>query len=210
MIMKKLSWLFIVLLTIFFASNFAVAQEKVGMDRMRFGFGVALGKEILPAEGYPICMLDFPSFYVPIIFTPNIRIEPSFGLVKYSASNTDWSDSYTLMDIGFGIFLLKWYGPVNLYFGGRVGMFKTSYKSEYTDWEGNEQTDEGKQTNMYFGPAIGGEYFFTSNLSLGGEIQFIYVKMGTWDYGDENGGEDDDYSESMMKTKTLFFIRWYL
>lgn len=209
--MKKLSWLLIILLTVFFVSNFAVAQEKVGMDRMRFGFGVALGKEIFPEVGYPVSLLDFPSFYIPIIFAPNIRIEPSFGLVKYSASDTDWSDSYTLMDIGCGIFLLKWYGPVNLYFGGRVGMFKTSYKNEYTDWEGNEQTDEVKQTNMYFGPAIGGEYFFTSNLSLGGEIQFIYVKMGTMDYGDDaNGSEDDDYSESMMKTKTLFFIRWYL
>jgi hypothetical protein len=206
--MKKAAFLLIFIMALTLTATMVNAQEKVGMDRMRIGFGAALGKEIFPQEEMPLTLLDFPSFYIPIIVAPSFRIEPHFGIVKYSGSDTDWEESYTVMDFGVGLFFLRWYGMVDLYFGARIGMMRYSYSEEYT-WDTTTETYDGSRSDLYLAPAFGGEYFFTPHLSLGGEIQFNYVMIGDWD--EENGSDsDEDVNESLIKTKTLFFIRWYL
>lgn len=219
--MKKVLWVFICIFMLFSLSNLVNAQSAAGMERMRIGLGVAMGKEVLPIyEGTAIKMVDFPNFYIPIQVSPGIRIEPYFGYWRYSYSFSSGSsyeekEKVTLMDLGVGVFMTTWCGPVNLYYGGRIGMHKVSYysKEEYT-YDSTTDTDEytAKQTNMVYGPAVGGEYFFTNNLSIGGEVQFNYMKMGDWKYeDDEENNNDSDYSESesYLFTRPLIFVRWY-
>ncbi len=192
--MKKASFIMLLVMTSFFLSNFLHAQE----ERSRIGFGVSLGKEIIVGAGevMQLTLFDFPSFYLPINLSSNFRFEPEIGYYRYSASDGDWNDSYNIFKIGCGIFYITRKGKVDIYCGARLGLISTSYSYE-SQW-GDE---EDSKTDFYVGPAIGGEYFFTKHLSLGGEIQFNYISMGQWD--------DEEGSASVIRTKPLIFVRWY-
>jgi opacity protein-like surface antigen len=139
-----------------------------------------------------------------------------FWRYSYSYSNEDNEESkYTLWDVGCGAFFTTWCGPVNLYFGGRVGILRASYSYKYTyiyDSSSITSDGDGSRTDWVYGPAVGGEYFFTKNLSIGGEIQFNFQSVGEWKWEDEEEEEEDtgEYSESIMYTRPLIFVRWYL
>ena len=197
--MKKLSCILVIVSLVLSASTLALAQEKgLGREGVRFGFGAALGKEVVPMdpEGvYLFNTVDFPSFYFPIHFLPHFMIEPFFGYWRYSENG----NHLMLMNFGTGIFYTRWCGAFNLYFGGRVGLMKVSIEDEDIT---------SSRMDWIFGPAIGGECFVCTNLSLGGELQFNYRSLGNWK---QDGDEiDSDHSQKLMYTKTLFFIRWYL
>jgi hypothetical protein len=137
---------------------------------------------------------------LPISLSSNFRIEPEIGYYRYSGSDEDWEESYSILSIGCGIFSVTQKGKVDIYYGLRLGLRSTSYSYRYT-WDGVDSVDESK-TDFYIGPAIGGEYFFTKHLTLGGEIQLNYIFIGQWD--------DGEGSESVIRTKPLIFVRWYL
>ncbi len=220
--MKRIMWIFLFIFVLFSVSNLVQAQTAAGMERMRIGLGVAIGKELLPmSESMIIKTVDFPNFYIPIQVAPSIRVEPYFGLWRYSytysssnGGSYEQKERWSLWDVGTGVFFTTWCGPVNLYFGGRIGIQKiSSYSKETTEYEGEEPIEEeskGSQQNWVYGPAVGGEYFFTNNLSIGGEIQLILEKVGDWKYEDEEEPEYDySESESYMYTRPLIFVRWY-
>ncbi len=192
--MKKASFIMLLVVTSFFLSSFLHAQE----ERSRIGFGVSLGKEIVEI-GEAYTMLDFPSFYLPISLSSNFRFEPEIGYLRYSGSDEDWEESRSILSIGCGIFSVTQKGKVDIYYGVRLGLRSTSRSYQFT-WDGVDSVDESK-TDFYIGPAIGGEYFFTDHLTLGGEIQLNYIFIGQW-----SDGED---SESVIRTKPLIFVRWY-
>lgn len=91
---------------------------------------------------------------------------------------------------------------VDIYYGVRNGLICTWDYDRY-DWNGTERYERSK-TDYYFGPAMGGEYFFSKHFSLGGEVQLNYVFIGRWDGGDGGG------TEGGIRTKTFIFVRWYL
>ncbi|MBA7522587.1 hypothetical protein ES705_14707 [subsurface metagenome] len=197
--MKKASFIMLLVVTFFYLSNFLHAQEERSQEkRSRIGFGVSLGKEIMEI-GEVYTLLDFPSFYLPIRLSPAFRIEPEIGYYRYSGSDEDWEESRSILSIGCGIFSVTQKGKVDIYYGLRLGIMRISYSYSYT-WDGVDSDDDSK-TDFYIGPAIGGEYFFTDHLTLGGEIQLNYIFIGQW-----SDGED---SESVIRTKPLIFVRWY-
>lgn len=186
----------LLVVTSFYLSNFLHAQEEGN----RIGFGVSLGKEIIDLDGGALTLFDFPSFYLPISISSRFRLEPEIGYYHYSGSDEDWKVSETIISGGCGIFFMTRKEKVNIYFGARLGIMSTSSSWEYS-WNGQEK-DKDSKTDFFIGPALGGEYFFTKNLSLGGEIQVNYINLGQW--------SDSDGSESVIRTKSLIFIRWYL
>jgi hypothetical protein len=194
--MRKASFIMLLVVTSFYLSNFLHAQE----ERSRIGFGVSIGKEVLAADGMQLTLFDFPSFYLPISLSSNFRFEPEIGYYRYSGSGEDWKQSNSIISIGCGIFFMTRKGKVDIYYGARLGFMITSYSYRYT-WNGMDSDDDSK-TDFYIGPAIGGEYFFTKHLTLGGEIQLNYIFIGQWDDGED--------SESVIRTKPLIFVRWYL
>lgn len=191
--MKKASFIMLLVVTSLYGSNFLHAQE----ERSRIGIGVSIGKEVLAGDGMQLTLFDFPSFYLPISLSSNFRFEPEIGYYRYSGSDEDWKESNSIFSIGCGIFFMTRKGKVDIYYGARLGLIITSYSYESPWWD-----EEESKTDFYIGPAIGGEYFFTKHLTLGGEIQFNYISMGQWD--------DGEGSESVIRTKPLIFVRWYL
>ena len=203
-IMRKASLVLLVGIALFLVPNLVCAQAKGSS----FGFGASMGKEVLPIEyGRLATVLDFPSFYMPIHISPGFRIEPEIGLWRYSYSRkdgTDWESSYSVFSLGFGIFPVINKGKVHIYYGARLRLISTSTSSAYS-WNGHTESDDESKTDVSIGPAIGGEYFFTDHLSLGGEAQLNYTSIGQFDDDDD----DQDVSESIISSKTLFFVRWY-
>ena len=83
---------------------------------------------------------------------------------------------------------------MNYYYGIDIGAILSSQSSSSTD---------RSKTDFYIGPAIGGEYMFSDNFSLGGEIQVNYIKLGNFD-------EDSDASTSLVSTRGKIILRWYV
>lgn len=207
--MKK-RYLLLVMLFIFIASTTLLAQPEQTMQKTRLGMGVAMGKEVFGLYGMNLTVLDFPSFYLPIQFGSTFRVEPEFGFYKYAND-----DDYMTMLIGCGFFLTNYLGSFNLYYGGRVGMYLNSatiletdmnWDDTINDWVETTEEIEWSRNDMVFSPTIGAEcHICKRKLSLGGEIQFNYLMYGK----EEVDGEKADEAPKVMKTKTLFFIRWY-
>lgn len=183
------------------------------VERPMLGLGVAIGKEVstlgdLTDPIVTVHQVDFPSIYLPIRLNPGLKIEPEFGITRYTIDAPDVDQTFSIMLIGAGAFFLMNVGPVDLSWGLRFAMLKESY-----DHDGLVDYTVTRN-DMVYGPALGGEYFFTRNFSLGGEVQFNYVKIGEIEIdGDDaptNGlAGDEKIKQSMLRTKPLIFVRWY-
>lgn len=199
--MKKIKFIQLVVVILTLISMQISAQEQENS----IGFGVSLGKEIFAEEGLILTVFDFPSFYIPVIISTGFRIEPEIGLYRYSVSDDFWKQSYSIFAMGCGFFSMTHKEKVDIYYGMRIKLrrISSSYEFQYS-WYGYQESEKDKssKTDVYIGPAVGGEYFFSRNLSIGGEIQLNYVFLGHWD--------DNNSSASEIKTNTLIFLRWYL
>ena len=57
-------------------------------------------------------------------------------------------------------------------------------------------------TDLFLGPAVGAEYYFSERFSLGGEAQLMFTAIGQED-------DDDDGSASLLQTGAILVVRWY-
>lgn len=180
--------LILVLVVIFLLCWNVYAKEK----KTRIGIGIGFGKEYISVEeNYPMYSLfDFPSFYIPIKISENFKLEPEFGINRISSSDSSKTSSSAIY-AGLGIFLTTSKGNIEFYYGIRLGGAFSSYNDSY-----NGFSDSDSIFQFLAGPAIGGEYFISNHLSIGGEIQLICYF------------ENDDCA-SMLKTKPVVFLRWY-
>ena len=62
---------------------------------------------------------------------------------------------------------------------------------------------DDSKTDLLIAPAGGVAFFIASNFCIGGEFQLNYIKIGQWD-------NNDDVSESAIRTKTLIFLRFFM
>lgn len=178
-----------------------VESAKAQDDRVRVGFGVGFGKDmgiIFIGENFeplsPVLPVDFANFSV-IILSKNFRFEPTFGYYSYSHTSSSGSESSSSnFRLGAVLAYANSKASMNYYYGIDIGAILSSQSSSSTD---------RSKTDFYIGPAIGGEYMFSDNFSLGGEIQVNYIKLGNFD-------EDSDASTSLVSTRGKIILRWYV
>jgi hypothetical protein len=91
---------------------------------------------------------------------------------------------------------------LNYYYGIDLGVILTSVSNE-SSYLGSTETSDLSKTDFYIGPAIGGEYMFSNNFSLGGEIQVNYISIGNFD-------DNSDDSTSAISTRGKIILRWYV
>ena len=183
-----------------------VINAKAQDDPMRLGFGVGFGQgynffggEELSVITLPI---DFADFSV-VIRTKNFRFEPTFGYFSSSYKNTSsgitYESSSSNLRLGTVLAYATAIASMNLYYGIDIGVILSSQKSESS---GSSSTDRSK-TDIFVGPAIGGEYMFSENFSLGGEIQINYISIGNFD-------DDSDASSSAVSSRGKIMLRCYV
>ncbi len=170
------------LIAIAFVFTAAWTASPAQAQDTQIGLGVGLGEGL--------------SIYVPIDFG-TFRIEPQLGLSMTSSESGSVEQSRTTLVLGTGIF--KEGATISntvLYYGGRIGIAQESRSVETPAGD----TDDSS-TDLFLGPAVGAEYYFSERFSLGGEAQLMFTSFG------EEG--DDDVSSSQFQTQGVFFVRWY-
>ncbi len=188
-----------------------VISTKAQDDPVRIGFGVGFGQGLgfIGSEDFSVLSLpiDFTDFSVTIRST-NFRFEPTLGYFSISSSITSSSSGYTseFKSSNFRLGTVLAYAnameSMNLYYGIDFGIILSSETRESSFPGGSESTDESK-TDFFIGPAVGGEYMFSDNFSLGGEIQINYISIGNFD-------DDSDASTSAISSRGKIILRWYV
>jgi hypothetical protein len=165
----------------FVVAALALAMPAAAQQKTQIGLGIAVTPNDLFSGSARTIQL-----YMPIDLGGNLRVEPSLGIATDNGDQ-DSSD----LTLGAGVFGVKRVAqPVNLYFGGRI---KLNFAS-FDDGLGND--DSG--VDLSLAGALGSEYYFVPNFSLGLEGQ-----LGFYSNSDVSG------DNSGLFTNGLAFLRMY-
>jgi len=214
-----------------------VVSAKAQDDRTRFGFGVGVGMNSLlgsPGEA-DFSALSIPASFANFTFVvrgKNFRLEPNFGYFSYSADRDYTRENYfgegstytrnqeessSNFRVGAIIAYATAIGSTNLYYGLNIGIILSSASRDIKEtfvFNGTTETetdsDKASKTDFFVGPAIGGEYMFSENFSLGGEIQINYISLGQFDWKLEEDVTKDDRTTSLITTNAIVMLRWYV
>jgi hypothetical protein len=185
-----------------------VVSANAQDDRVRIGFGVGFGQGFSFFGGEELSVItlpiDFADFSV-VIRAKNFRFEPTLGYFSSSSSSTSSGTTYesssSNLRLGTVLAYATAIASMNLYYGIDIGVILSSEKREST-FPGSTSTDRSK-TDFFVGSIIGGEYMFSDNFSLGGEIQINYISIGEFD-------DDSDASSSAVSSRGKIILRWYV
>ena len=194
----------------------SVISVKAQDDPVRIGFGVGFGREFTSVISYYGGIEDLSVITLPVDFvdlsvtirSKNFLFEPNFGYYStsfsYTPSNSDNREEIHTSNLRLGTVLayVNSNESLNYYFGIDLGVILTSNSREST-YQGSTDINENSKTDFFIGPVIGGEYMFSNNFSLGGEIQVNYISIGNYD-------DDSDVSSSAISTRGKIILRWYV
>ena len=201
-----------------FLSSYVVGQEiGTGMGqeaKTRTGIGISLEPLKLFAIGSSfVTNAQTPvNIYVPISVSSSLTIEPEFGIFSFSSeSGSDGSTSNrsaSIIRLGAGFLASVTNSPsVRVYAGPRVGVYLVS--SKYTNSsQFGLSSSETSETDLTIGGSVGGEYFASDQMSVGGEALVTYYKFGE-PTRTPSSGTTSSFSQSMITSNVLFFLRWY-
>ena len=167
--------------------TFAQSDTTIGVG---VGLSPSIGTGSFDSGTSPVTL------YVPIQLD-GIRLEPQVGFFHRNRSEDSFEEETTVIEVGTGVFGTHETGDARLHYGGRVGIQNISLSQSV-----NGNSDSDSVTNVFVGPAVGGEYVFDETVSLGAEGRFLYVNEGT----PEN---DDDVSIWRLQTGGSVFVRVY-
>jgi opacity protein-like surface antigen len=172
-------------------------------ESVKFGIGVTFNPSVVVGDNFegPFLPVGLGDIYFPIIVTPQIKLEPQFGLFRFhsESANVDGraEQTSTVLRVGAGLFyVLRPRASVRVYLGPRVVFVRTSTSLQFGTFD-----EDDSRTDFGLGPALGGEYLFSSHFSLGGEFQFNYLSLGA--------PEDSNIDQNVITTNGLIFLRWY-
>ena len=151
------------------------------------------------------------AFYVPINIGEKFKIEPELGYVraktKVSTTGSSTEQTLTQWRLAAGLFyMFPQKASLTPYIGPRVGIVKSSETQKF-DTSRVIFVDKVSQTDFFLGLALGGEYYFSSHFTLGGEFQFNYVSIG--EHSEEDVPPSTITDGDLFSTNGLLFIRWY-
>ena len=192
----------------------SVISAKAQDDPVRIGFGVGFGREFTPVYVYggfeELSVITLPAEFVDLSVTirsKNFLFEPTFGYSSSSYSYTSLSErknerNFSNLRLGAVLAYVNTNESLNYYYGIDLGVILTSVSNE-SSYLGSTETSDQSKTDFFIGPAIGGEYMFSNNFSLGGEIQVNYISIG-------NFNDDSDVSTSAISSRGKIILRWYV
>jgi hypothetical protein len=175
MMLRKFSLAAVAVAALTAASTAHAAPAAAGGTNPTVGFGVAItpNQNVAPTV----------ELLVPILLTPQFRLEPEIGFITRNTPGLDTSN----FTIGSGLFyVLRATQSVDMYVGGRL---KLNF------------ADNGviSGTDVFLLAALGGEYFFTPKFSLGLEGQLGYYTLS-----DASGNASGVYTNGIGILRVYF------
>ncbi len=203
----------------------ATAQD----DEFRIGFGAAINPITLLTEsdgsnGNLTVPIQTAAVFLPMLFGENLRVEPQFSLIRLAEDKITKDDAGKTrgtyegttsgLMLGTGVF----YGfdldaATKGYLGARFGIISSSSSAVFTPVNGDDSEVSYSQINLFYGPALGGEYYLSRHMSLGVELGLNVLSYGNVDYEAEPSIPDPSRSEvdqTLISTSALVFARLYL
>lgn len=197
--MKSKLWL-PTLLLVFLAAP-AQAQSP-----WKLGIGISLNQVLADLDEESAFAIPINNLHFPVAFGEHLLLEPEVGMTrgKQTVEVLGIRQEFraTIWRLGIGIFYrFPATEDLRVYLGPRFKWMRTTASED----DGTEKT-EFAETDISIGAAAGGEYFFSSHFSLGGEAQFNYIDLGE---PDVEIGDVVDLRRKIFTTDTLVMIRWY-
>jgi hypothetical protein len=146
----------------------AVPASAQQQPRPQVGIGVAIGSNFEFAK----------EVYVPIRVAPELKVEPSIGILTRDRTNGTKTSDFVL---GVGVFWVKpLAAAADMYLGGRL-------KLDFA--KSDDGVTSNSDTNVTIAAAIGGEYYLVPHFSFGVEGQLGHYDVGTagFNAGDASG-----------------------
>ncbi len=207
----------------------AACTATAQTDEFRIGFGAAINPisiltESDGSDGNLTVPVQTAAIFLPMLFGEHLRIEPQFSLISLSESKVTKDDAGKTrgtyegntsgLMLGTGVF----YGfhldtSTKGYIGARMGIISSSSSAVFTPVSGGESHVSYSQINLFYGPAIGGEYYLSSRMSLGMEVGLNILSYGKVEYEAQPSISDPsraDIDQTMVSTGALVFARLYL
>jgi hypothetical protein len=117
-----------------------------------------------------------PTIFLPINVGSRFRVEPEIGFFRNTISDTgalNRTETVQGLHAGAGAFILAKKDRFTLYYGARGGYIR---RTSSVSVGGSRRTDD-TIPGYFVAPAIGGEYFLSDYLSLGGEVQVRFSSL---------------------------------
>lgn len=182
----------------------ATARAQDGGNRVGIGVSLIQGALIADLEELQFGATFLSNIYVPIIVGRSFKLEPEIGFLRFSEDGEFAEETITQWRFGIGAFYyMRAAESLRAYVGPRLGLQLTSM----TDENGGKY--EFDETDLLIGIALGGEYFFSDNFSLGGEIQLNYTSFGEPSYKIDGVEQEMDLGRSLINNNGLILLRWY-
>ncbi len=184
------------------------------------GVGIDLAEQLVDPD------LDIGGFnsnlLVPVMIGRNFRVQPWLGLFRASSSSSSdfLSSESTFRRWTFGLSLHYLFRPqdrLRVFLGGGAGLAWSKAHERASDNQGTSITGEEKRTDRLLQAVAGGEYFFSSRFSLGGQVSLDYLKFGDPERRFTVSPPQPpppsipsfDSDLSMTRTQAQISIRWY-
>ena len=150
-------------------SLIALFIPAVCISAPQFGLGVSING-------------DSEVLHCPVKLNEQFKLEGLLGIYSYDQENSSAADVETIM-LGIGGYgFMDIYDKTQIYYGGKLRYHKVDRPGSDVDGLG-------------IAPTFGFEYFFTKNLSLGGEAELYYMFYN---------GDSDDYKEYGTDSRVIF------
>ncbi len=197
--MKSKLWLATLLLIVLAAPAQAQSPWKLGV-------GISLNQLFASLDEESTFAIPINNLHFPVAFGQRLLLEPEVGMTKGKQTvevlGVRQEFKATIWRLGIGIFYrFPATDDLRVYVGPRFKWIRTTASED----DGTDKT-EFAETDVSIGAALGGEYFFSSHFSLGGEAQFNYIDLGE---PDVEIGDVVDLRRKIFTTDTLVMIRWY-
>ncbi len=180
-----------------FSAN-AICGDSLAVKEFKVGFGATIEKTYpRKFDGFSNPSVGITKLYIPMIYKYMIKIQPEFSFWDYSYEYENNGVAYKVFHYGLSAFYIFKFKETLIYVGPRYAIDEISSPILRLSDE-----SEGKRKDTSTGVTLGGEYFFNNHFSLGVEIQYNSISIGSID--------DYDYEQRIKATEALIFVAFYI
>ncbi|UCC82522.1 MAG: outer membrane beta-barrel protein [Gemmatimonadota bacterium] len=184
----------------------ALAVPAQAQSPWKLGIGISLNQLFADLDEESTFAIPINNLHFPVAFGQRLLLEPEVGFTTGKQTvkvlGVEQEFKATVWRLGIGVFYrFPATEDLRVYLGPRFKWIRTTAFED----DGTERT-EFAETDISIGAAAGGEYFFSSHFSLGGEAQFNYIDLGE---PDVEIGDIVDLRRKIFTTDTAVLIRWY-